>query len=530
LLLGTLAILLIAKLWTAALSGQETVLTQEREHARPPRGPFWYRTYLDLLLIIPTVYGYQQIANRGSLGALVRDRPEDLYQDPLLIVLPALFVIVAALLAMRLFPWIMRLLDWLAHRTPWLTPHLALRQLGRYSQNYINPLLLVIVSLALGVYTLSMAASLDQWLVDRIYYRVGADLSFEPYSEVEALAQEVGADWVPPVDEFRLLPGVEQAARVGDYQAYITLAAGDVGRVDARFLGVDRVDFSRTAWFRSDLAREPLGGLMNRLAATEDGVLVSQRFLTANQLSVGDRISLWVLADVGASVTAQFTIVGVYDHFPTVYEDLETVIGNFEYLNAFFGVTMPHRIWLRLQEGVSGEAVLEQVITTGVETFRVEDTRGVIADEQAQMERVGVFGTLSVGFLAAAFMAALGLLTYSYSSLHERMFLFSVMRAIGLKRPQILSQVAMEYLILTAYGAAAGVLAGSLAADLFVPLFRVAGEGQALLPALLPIIAQDQILPLVVMFVGVMIVLELITIAAAIYQRLSNALRLGHTG
>ena len=178
--MGTLAILLIAKLWTAATTSGETILTQEREHTRPPRGPFWYRAYLDLLLIIPTYYGYQQLLQRGSLGALVRDQPEDLYQDPLLIILPALFVILSALLAMRLFPWVMRLLDMLAHRMPWLTPHLALRQLGRYSQNYINPLLLVIVSLALGVYTLSMASSLDQWLVDRINYRVGTDLTFEP--------------------------------------------------------------------------------------------------------------------------------------------------------------------------------------------------------------------------------------------------------------------------------------------------------------------------------------------------------------
>jgi hypothetical protein len=99
-----------------------------------------------------------------------------------------------------------------------------------------------------------------------------------------------------------------------------------------------------------------------------------------------------------------------------------------------------------------------------------------------------------------------------------------------LKRPQILGQVAMEYLILTAYGAVAGVMAGVLAANLFVPLFRVTGEEGAPLPPLLPVIAQEEILPLAAFFVGIMIVLELITIAAAIYQRLSSALRLGHTG
>jgi putative ABC transport system permease protein len=530
LLLGTLAILLVAKLWTAALTSKETVLSQEREHARPPRGPFWYRAYLDLLLLIPMVYGYRQLAQRGSLGALVRDNPEELYQDPLLVIVPALFVIVASLLAMRLFPWIMRLLDWVAHLTPWLTPHLAFRQLGRYSQNYINPLLLVIVALALGVYTLSMAASLDQWLIDRIYYRTGADLTFEPYSEVEAMAQEPGADWVPPPDEFRALPGVVDVARVGDYKAFVRVAAGSGARVEGRFLAVDRVDFSRTAWFRSDLARESLGGLMNRLASIDEGILVSQAFLDANHLSINDKVDIQVMASLGASITTQFTVVGVYEHFPTVQEGDVVVIGNFEYINSFYGMTMPHRIWMRLQPSAEGKEVLGEVLTTGIDTIRRADAPAIITNEQAQMERVGVFGTLSVGFLAAAFMAALGLLTYSYSSLNERMFMFSVMRAIGLGRPQILGQVTIEYLLLTAYGAVAGVFTGAVAAQLFVPLFRVSGEEGTPLPALLPIIAQEQILPLAALFVGIMIVLELITIAAAVYQRLSAALRLGHTG
>lgn len=529
---GTLGIVLLAKLGMAALTTGQTILTQEREHARAPQGPFWYRAYLDLILIIPTVYAYRQLAQRGTLGALVRDRPEDLYQDPLLIIVPALFIVVMALLTMRIFPWLMRLLDWFASLTPWLTLHLALRQLGRYSQNYINPLLLVIISLALGIYTLSLAASLDQWLLDRVYYRNGADLTFEPYSEVEAMNpnKTPGAPWIPPIDEFADLPGVAAAARFGDYEAYIKLAAGSGDEIKGRFLGIDRVGFPRATWFRSDLAPESLGALMNRLAPQDDGILVSQAFLESHQMRIGDKLTIHVLPDFGASVTTDFTIVGVYQHFPTVYEDKEAVIGNLEYLFSFFGTTMPHRIWLRLQPGVEGKTVLKEVPKTGIGTIDEEDVRAAITQEQAQMERVGVFGTLSVSFVAAALMAALGLLTYSYASLHERLYLFSVLRAIGLKRPQVIGQVALEYALLIAYGAAAGVASGAMAAVLFAPLFRVTGEKGNPLPPLIPIVAQDQIIPLAVAFGAVIIGLELIIIAGALFQRLSNALRLGHQG
>ena len=381
----TLGVVLIARLWPAALAARQSVLQQEREHARPLRPPFWYRTYLDLLLIIPTAYAYRQLMDRGTLALLVRDRPEDLYRDPLLILVPALFIITMSLVAMRLFPLLMRLLDALAGLTPWTPVYLALRQLGRQGHTYINPLLLVIVCLALGIYTMSMAASLDQWLIDRMYYQAGADLAFEPYLESEALAEipggAVGAEWIPPQDEFKALPGVVAAARLGNYPMEMTLLDGRELR--GRFLAVDRVEFPQVAWFRDDFAAEPLGSLMNRLASSPDSILVPQQFLAENHLQIGDSLKLEVVVDFGASVISQFTIAGAYQYFPTVYEDKIAVIGNLEHLFSFFGLTMPHQIWLRAQAGAEGKTILQAVTTTGIETIRERDARGLIREEQA---------------------------------------------------------------------------------------------------------------------------------------------------
>lgn len=528
LILLTLAIVLVARLWASFGASRESVVSQERENVRPQRGPFWYRNYLDLLLVIPTAYAYDQLSKTGSLGRLVEDRPEDIFQDPLLVLVPALFVVSFSLLAMRPFPLLMRLIDAVASRLPSLSLHMALRQLSRQSHTYINPLLLVIVSLALGVYTFSMAQSLDQWLVDRIYYSVGADLSFEPFLETEALNSRLGADWIPPVDEFRALPGVADATRIGDYTAQMRLPDG---AVLGRFLAVDRADFSSVAWFRGDLAQEPLGALMNRLAVGNDNILVSRAFFEQHLLSVGDRIPIMVLTDFGARVDSEFTVAGVYTHFPTVYTDEVVVIGNLDYLFSFFPVKMPHNLWLRLEPGASSAAVLEVIPTaTGIDTIQEREVDRLLEEEKAKMERVGVFGTLTVSFLMSALMAALGLLTYSYASLNERLFHFSVLRAIGMRRAAVAAQVLLEYAILTAYGAVVGVVVGSYAAELFVPLFRVGSGTDAPLPPLLPVIAGNEILPLVLAFAGLMILLELVVLSSALYQRIFVALRMGYTG
>ena len=267
---------------------------------------------------------------------------------------------------------------------------------------------------------------------------------------------------------------------------------------------------------------------MNRLAMVEDGILISQDFLNQYQLNIGDKVAMHVISDFGASVNSNFTVVGIYEYFPTVYADQPVVIGNLEYIFSFFGTTMPHRIWMRLQPGVTGEEVLDAVPSLGIGAIEADDTPALIKHEQAQMERVGVFGTLSVGFIAATFMAALGLLTYSYASMNERMYLFSVMRSIGLKRGQVVGQVALEYTVLTAYGAIAGVIAGSTAATMFVPLFRVTGDLGTALPPLLPILAREEIFPLAFGFAAVMIVLEIVVISSALYQKLFSALRMGH--
>lgn len=523
-----LGVALIARLWPTIQAAHQSVVEQERERARPLRGPFWYRYYLDLLLLIPTAYAYRQLADRGSLARLVDEQATDLYRDPLLILVPALFILTAALMTMRLFPPVMRLLDSLASVTPWLTPHMALRQLGRQSQGYINPLLLVIVSLALGVYTLSMAASLDQWLIDRMYYRVGADLTFAPFSESIQESGRVDGEWIPPTGEFLALSGVAAATRVGDYSASVFLSQRD--SIRGRFLAIDRLNFPSVAWFRYDFATEALGALMNRLALSPDAILVSQEFLEAHHLNIGDQISLLIAINSELGVSTSFTIAGTYNYFPTVYEEEKpTIIGNLDYLSGFLGVTVPHSIWLRLHAGVAGKTVFENIPKMGIETSHDRDTQALIDQELAKMERVGVFGTLSVGFLAATVMATLGLLIYSYASLQDRLYRFAVLRAVGLMRRQIVGQVVLEYMFLTAYGAAAGAFIGALTSELFVPFFRVTSAKEVPLPPLIPVIAQDSIGQLAITFASLIILLEVVIITLALYQRLVGVLK-GHWG
>lgn len=532
-----LAFSLVFRLWPAIHTARSSLVSEERERARPMHKPFWYRLYLDLFLLLPTWYAYDQMAKRGSLAGLVTDRPEDLYRDPLLIVIPALFILTTALITMRFFAILMRLVDLVAGRIPWLTLHLALRQLGRQSLDYVQPLLLVLISLAMGVYTLSMAASLDQWTVDRMYYRSGADLAFTPNmgsgsggSTTTEDSSFVGGDWIPLPGEFQNIPNVERATRVADLNMRMTPGAEGSKEIRGRFLAIDRAEFASTAWFRPDFASESLGAMMNRLAIAPESVLVSNQFLTNNNLTVGDTLTITVVIENLMSVPSEYLIAGTYQYFPTVYDDTVTIIGNLEYLSTLTGLTIPHDIWLKLAPGTNTKTLLKTIretlqIYASTTTGGLRDARAMVTQEQGRMERVGIFGTLSVGFLAAALMAILGLLVYSYASLQERAYRLAVLNAVGLSRKQIMSQVVMEYAFLALFGVVAGAMIGLVTSELFVPFFRFTGEKGVALPPLIPVIASGQLRNLSLIFGLTIVAIEVGTMASILHDRLVQILK-----
>jgi len=245
---------------------------------------------------------------------------------------------------------------------------------------------------------------------------------------------------------------------------------------------------------------------------------------------VGDGIPLWVTLDAGFRVQSQFTIVGVYSLFPTTEEAENAIIGNMDYLALLAGATFPHDIWLRVKPATDSKALQKSIEGLGVEAPKWRESRALIAEEKAKTERVGIFGTLTVGFLAAALMAVLALLVHSYASLQERLFQFGVLRAIGALRRQLMAQLTIEYGLLVLYGTIAGSFIGAYASELFTPFFRSASQSKVMLPPLLPVIAQGEVLRLTIIFGVIIIVVELAATAQAMQRRLFEIMRMGNQG
>jgi putative ABC transport system permease protein len=495
---------IMAMLIPALSASRHTIVTFRWSQARTLRKPAWQRYYLDGLLLIPTIYGWYLLRQQGSSAS----GQGSLFSNPLLFLVPALFCFSLGLLFMRLFPIVMRAVAWLADQLSGITALLTLRQVARSTgHDRAGPLLLLTITLSLATFSASMAATLDGHLRDQAYYQVGADVNLAELGEDTTEQQQAtppGQQSVPqqkkedeprwlfmPVSDHLRVPGVQAATRVGDYSV-----TSDIGgrQQTGRLLGIDRAEFPAVAFFRKDFAnREALGSLMNRLALNRASVLVRGEFLARNTLKIGDPIKLTVNA-AGDFKTIDFTIAGVLDLFPTLYpQDGPFFIANLEYVFEQLGGLYPYDVWLTTNRSTDAEAIANGVRELGITVVTAEDAREMITSEQARPERQGVFGLLSVGFLAAASLTVLGFLVYAIVSFRRRFIELGMLRAVGLSVTQMALFLTGEQAIVIVTGAGLGTMLGVLASQIFIPFLQVGTGKTATIPPFVVQIAWNQL-------------------------------------
>jgi putative ABC transport system permease protein len=539
---GAMVLALISTLMPALSAVGHTIVTHKQEQARVLRRPFWQRFFLDVMLLVPSLYGYYLLKQRGTLSInLIGGTTSDPFQNPLLFLVPALFVFALGLLGLRLFPWFMsilaRLTDWL----PSAALPLAFRHLSRSSGYYTGPLMLLILTLGLATFTASMALTLDDHLVDRTYYEVGSDLQLVEIGESsrswgiglgaagtsssEATEEQYGEpQWLfLPVSQHLDVAGVQRAARVGEYTASATFSA----RQEGRFVGVDWLDFSRVGFFRQDFATQPLGGLMNLLALDQRALLANRGFLAANRLNVGDSVRL-ELTMGGERRTVDFIIVGAVDLFPTLYpEDGPVFIGNLDYAFQEMGDEYPYAVWLKTDSQRPANVIVEDLKQAGFIILNFTDTREQIISEQTRPARQGLFGILSVGFLAAAGFTILGFLLYTIFSFRQRYIELGVLRAIGLSNTQMTGFMVCEQLALVAASAIFGTAIGVTASRLFIPFLQVRGGAHPHIPPFIVNIAWGDILHIYAVFGGILLVAVGLTLVMLMRMRVFEVIKLG---
>ncbi|MEM7533198.1 MAG: ABC transporter permease [Chloroflexota bacterium] len=554
---GAIIVTLMAQVLPSIGASRETIVTYKQSQARTLKPPLWQRMWLDVMLLIPAVYGAYLLRQQGSVVGSGANgvMSGGLFDNPLLFLVPALAAFAMTLFILRILPIVMRFLAWIASRTTSVGFLLATRYLARDPGFYTAPLVLLILTLSLSSFTASLAQTLDTHLFDQSYYKVGADMRLVELGQNEDQGSTVpggggaadpaastasdgssgddnfitGPRWVfVPVSEHLKVDEIQEATRVGEFGAGLQLQ----GRwVESVFIGVDRLDFPKVAFWRSDFAPASLGALMNSLAIMPDGILLPRSVMRANTIRVGDIVPVRI-STFGQRVEANMTVVGEIDYFPTWYieEEGPLIVGNLENVFEMAGGEVPYDVWVKTDTGgIDYEKVLRELNDLDLTVINWNSSTLRISDAQKLPERQGLFGVLSVGFLSAALLTVLGFLLYALFSFRRRFIELGTLRAMGLSSGQMTAFLAWELAFLILLGLGAGTILGSIISQAFIPYLQVGTDAEALTPPFQVQIAWFAILRIYALF-GILFFFALSVLAVLLLRmKIFQAIKLGET-
>lgn len=499
------AVSFLMMLIPVVLATRVSIVGHKQQLARMQRTPFWHKAFLDVAALAVSIYGLYTFQNRlkdlKSLGL----NTDDLQIDPLQFVMPALFVLGAGLLLLRMYPYVLKLVYWIGRK--WWPPSLyaTLIQVGRSNSQYQFLMVFLIMTIAIGVFSAGAARTLNNNTEDRIRYSNGADFVLNAQwpndappppapgaPSSETIVPKVIHYLEPSFEPYTKLPGVEQAAKVFVKEKAI-FSVGDKNG-SAKLIGIDTDEFGNTSWLPNGLLEYPFYEYLNLIAGDSRGVLISKTLAEQRDVNKGDTIYIgW------ENISSQpFVVFGVIDYFPTFNpnpplgsvdaseEDSKLnapmlIVGHLSRIQ-FQLALEPYEVWIKMKSGSPTAEFYEGITESKIPLDSIVNTRELLSKAKNDPFLLALNGILTLGFIISILISFVGFLLYWILSLKGRTLQNGIMRAIGLSLRQLIGMLALEQLLTSGVAIMIGVAVGNLASRLFVPNFQIAFNPSSLVP------------------------------------------------
>ena len=250
-------VLSFGALMIPAFEASRSPMSRDRqEMARPSRLSFFQRYYLDVMLLVVSIVLFRQLIEQGSLAGT--NLLGEVVVNQLLLAVPAITLVAAAMVLLRLFPVVMNLASRLLARR--LSPGLVmgLWQMSRNPTHYARLALLLILMAGLGIFAASFGGTLQRSFTERVLYAAGSDIRLTNVSMNNRGPSMPLARTYEEMDEV-----LDAAPVLRSIGSHLGTRGGDT---TFDVLAVDTERFQDVAWFRDDFSDDPLPEIMSRLS------------------------------------------------------------------------------------------------------------------------------------------------------------------------------------------------------------------------------------------------------------------------
>jgi hypothetical protein len=458
-----IAFVLIVEAGLTIRFSRRTVLEMRRALARPSSVVWWRWRNLDLALALLAI----PLLGEAQLRSQVAVRNASSGQDLIGLALPVAAMAVLGLAALRLLPLFARACrlapNNLAARLSWL-------RISRRPTEHAGLAFLLALAVAIGVFAGVYSATERQNIVDRIGYKVGADLLVRYGDHAPAAAM---------ANDLAMIEHVATSTRVLRQTVQLANSAAGITA-----LGVEPSSFLATAWSRDGLSTPALGQSLARLANPEANgtipVLMSQATMSRLGIKTGFEIYFYI-----GSLGFKATVVGALDYVPTLYPGTDDfmVMALDQALavasgNQSFSVA-PNELWLN----VNGDhrAAVATLLRDSNVAF-VQDRGAEQASALSDPLFVELQANLAIGFVTALALAALAFAAHFLTATRRRLSEHAILEANGMEPSVVRAGIAIEQGIIVAF---ALVVGGALAVTLvlwLLPSLQLGNGASDLIP------------------------------------------------
>ena len=280
-----------AALIVPAVQASRISVTQQRQQAaRPTSQPAFQRYYLDVVLLLVSLFLFRQLTEQGSVVAT--QLFGDLAVNQMLLALPGLMLVASAMVLLRLFPLAMQLGSRISSK--WLPAGavLGVWQMARNPAHYARLSLLLILTAGLGIFASSFGATLERSFEERVLYSTGSDVRVDGVRE-HITTRRNFRRWGRSTPTPTPTPVLSPTPRATIEEAYGGVEGVEVvspvfrnrGNDLSKFFGdsftmiaLEPDSFSEVAWFRDDFAGKPMAELLGSLTPDVmlDGITLPQ--------------------------------------------------------------------------------------------------------------------------------------------------------------------------------------------------------------------------------------------------------------
>ncbi|SED19214.1 putative ABC transport system permease protein [Rhizobiales bacterium GAS188] len=453
-----IALALAAVVAPALLDLREGSVASRRAQLPVPSTPLWRRGYVDVVLLILSAIAFWRSASTGYQVVLAPEGVAATSVDATAFLAPLLFWIGAGLLALRVGraavaagrSVLVRALRPLAGRLADPVAASLSRQNVRIASGAALAALAISFATATAIFNTTYNAQL---LVDAQLTN-GADVT------VTGTAASPAGD---RLGDIAALAGVAAAEPMQHRYAYVGNDLQDLYGIDpAR---IERATPIADAYFADRDARATLA----RLAATPDGVLVSQETVNDFQLGLGDLLNLRLQNTEHRYVTVPFHFVGVVTEFPTAPRD-SFLVANASYVAARSGDPHAEIVLVRSSDNPESVAASIRAAFGPASPLRITDLAHAARLIGSSLTAVDLRALTSIELAFAVLLAggATGLvLALGFA---ERRRVTAILAALGAQAHEVRAFLWGEALIILIAGLALGSVIGAAVAVMLVKL------------------------------------------------------------